>query len=136
MNKAVFDIDPALSRACITYKGELSAQGVIDTFETLADHCDWRPEFARLYIYGDDVKMGVFNPEDRTRLSTYRTEVLPQRLQNKSARVAHVCSDPVKRTFLHFWIDILGEASVDRVRIFADIDEAERWLAEASVNAA
>ena len=121
-------IDAEKRRAELVYRDELNADGVIDAFEAITSHNAWRPNFSRLYIYGDEARMGDFRPDDRSRVLDYRRRIRPEVFRGDLSRAAHVCADPVKRTYLHFWIDILGETSVDRVRLFSSIEEAEAWL--------
>jgi hypothetical protein len=121
-------IDPERGRAEVVYRGELNADGVLSAFDALINHDDWSPDLSRLYVYGDDVLMGDFRADDRRRFMRFRAEARRDRLPGRDTAAAHVCPDPIKRTFLHFWIDIVGERDNNKVRIFADLDEAEAWL--------
>lgn len=127
MTQMTLHIDKLKRRAEIVYRDELNAESVIQAFMALTDHADWRPEYKRLYVWGPEARMGAFRPDDRARFSRFRRSLSPEKMRALCTRTAHVCPDPIKRSHLHFWIELAANPA-GQIRVFSDRQQAEAWL--------
>ncbi len=114
----------------IRYTGRVT----IDDFEAMPDLLvrvqHWAPSLPRM-IYWD---LAMFGDIDPVRAATLMLPRIQRDLRgipgSNDLVLAHVCSDPLKRVVLKFWLALFEAEHRIRARLFRDEIQAVHWLME------
>lgn len=113
--------------ALTTFHGPVHVDEVVELLKRVVELPQWSPDWDRIIDYSDGM-LGDFDVEVVREAKTRLGEVLQQAYAGKPTLSAQVCSDPMKKPLVEYWIGLgAGDYPADLV-LFGSVAEARSWL--------
>lgn len=126
----VLEIDEDRHWVSIHFIGPVTMHDLATVPGLLAGADGWSPDMPRLLIW-DRAVLSTVNPVDA---GTFLLPQLQSELRDLPAGadllIAHVCSDPLKRAVVKFWLALLEAEPRIHARLFRDQIQAVDWLSQ------
>ena len=126
MNHTI-EIEPEGRWAVIRYHGEVAIGHALDLLENLVSLPQWTPACDRIVVY-DKGRLGGVSPEDFRQIRQQLKDFIIALYGDAPNFSAQVCSDPMQRPLVEYWVNYARTAYQPPVELFADIAAAEAWL--------
>ncbi|WP_300544092.1 hypothetical protein [Maricaulis sp.] len=113
--------------AIIRYHGVVALDDALVLMRRLVTMPGWTPHCDRIVVYNDGL-LGDVSPDDFRRLRDELVALLREHYGDTPTYSAQVCSNPMQRPLVEYWISFGGQFYPAELPVFDTVEAAKAWL--------
>lgn len=126
-----FVIDSENDWVEVLWRGTITPERALEVCERVTQTPGWRPDMSRIMTYTPEASFGEMQTDAVETLLSHLKALFGVAFADRKTRVAHVCADPLMKSYVLYWAALLDEHTESASEFFTDRDEAITWIRDA-----